>query len=766
MRRYRYLCALAGLFLLPAILHAEELSPTDSAFGDAQSGDRGAPIGSVVYAADEEDEAAAEEASADAALQQHDYSGQGFGFEPVMPAPQLAVRFGYWGVDTDGALSGVGQYQGLQDTSPFFDVDGITSDGLKTIDFTLTGTENESNIARGYFYSPLFSADLDYRRFIHRLGHKPLEGFNPTPITDPADPNYDSRTMWGEDLNVGDDYALRVQQLDIGFQGNLNENVRWRLNLWGMRKHGERQQNAMVHCYNAAATSGLPRCHNVSQSQRVDWLTMQVEPVIEARFDWLSVEYSRTMRTFQNNDELLISDNTATFAFAPLAPADDPQLVAYGIVPENYTEIDRIKTRLELTDVTELYTLGYYGNTHNRFRDTDRKFWGGDIRLTNRSFEDVTFVGYGKAHVQDHDFAPYPLNDRYDPLLMREDATTLDAGASHPVDRTYAAAGVKSRWTPFVHTCDWRQGLSLNAGYEWSQINRRFDVYELSAPAGTGTIFEQPNTETHMMMVGANQRWSRELTSFARYIWRDHSYPLVGITPGATFSVDASINSNLPEHEDLVELGSTWSPTDNFLLSASVWLESTYNRTEYVNFDEDRYPFTVSAWYAPSQQWSFSAGYYQFTNWINQDITLGGAAPVTVGGPHAGEQEVSSSFTAPWRYGGQADVINLGGAYLVTPGMKLTGGFDYTRGRNRFAAPPTPDIVVNGVPTPIQPYTDLPGYSEDNITTYRFTAGVDYELTRYLDSYLRYNYYDWDDLGNPWMAGTAHMVLAGVSGVF
>jgi hypothetical protein len=45
-------------------------------------------------------------------------------------------------------------------------------------------------------------------------------------------------------------------------------------------------------------------------------------------------------------------------------------------------------------------------------------------------------------------------------------------------------------------------------------------------------------------------------------------------------------------------------------------------------------------------------------------------------------------------------------------------------------------------------------------------VGFDYALSQYLDSFVRYNYYDYGDELMAYNSGTAHMVLCGVQGVF
>ena len=64
------------------------------------------------------------------------------------------------------------------------------------------------------------------------------------------------------------------------------------------------------------------------------------------------------------------------------------------------------------------------------------------------------------------------------------------------------------------------------------------------------------------------------------------------------------------------------------------------------------------------------------------------------------------------------------------------------------------------------PYTDFPSYSQVRVNTWRLTAGVDYELSQYMNTFLRYNYFDYDDQAMPYNAGQAHMLMGGLSGVF
>ena len=127
-----------------------------------------------------QDEPAQDQAAAPAATSGTDYNtplwqnNTALAWEPLPSNNWLATRFGLWAVGTNGSKALVGEWQGLQETSPFYDVDGLTSDGTRTANFWLSGPESEANKAGlEYYNGPGLQFDLDYRRFIHRLGVKP-----------------------------------------------------------------------------------------------------------------------------------------------------------------------------------------------------------------------------------------------------------------------------------------------------------------------------------------------------------------------------------------------------------------------------------------------------------------------------------------------------------------------------------------------------------------------------------------------------------------
>ncbi|HUT13472.1 MAG TPA: hypothetical protein VMY42_23495 [Thermoguttaceae bacterium] len=639
----------------------------------------------------------------------------------------LALRLGLWGVDTDGNLLKIGEYQGLQ-SSAFFDVDGLCTDGQRTADLTITGTEDEDTAFHMYWYGSYLTADVDYRRFPHRLDHDPLTAFLDTP---------DSPQFAGEDLNAGKDYAIRVQEFDSSFKGQVTENIQWRLNVWGMHKKGHRQANALNH-----NCSGR-QCHLLSQAQNIDWMTMEIEPVIEVKYGPVSAEYSRTMRSFEQSDEPV----TRSYNGFPVEFIDPTQQFTYAYVPENFTQIDRLKIRGDITCNTHAYAVLFAGDTKNRDRLTHRDFDGYDLRLVDDSIDGLQLVGTYKQFNEDNQLPPtFPEDDDY------PEGSKPSEEVRHPVDREWTKAGIKGRWRPCESGFDVSRGLAFGAGYEYRQIDRQFATYPLP---NIDAEFTQPTTISNLMHVETSMRWSNCLDTYIRYKMLNTDNPLLGVRE-ADASIDdpdlefpsppdlTALNSNQPEHRDFIELGGTWTPAYNFMLSAYLGVDLKTNHSAAVDFDEDNYPIVLTAWYAPTCRLSFAGGAAYYTNWIDQDITFGNR-----NGPEPQD-------TQPVDYRGRAQVYNLGTTYLWTDRLTLTGGVEWVRGSNTFFVP-SPENAD---------WTELPTFSDVIVETTRLSFGVDYCYREGITCYVRYNYYDWRDRAGTNESGTANMVLGGVTALF
>jgi hypothetical protein len=632
------------------------------------------------------------------------------------------IRFGAWAVDSQGSPQRTGEFQDLE-SSPFWDFDTIRSDGTRTFDITASGLDNEANSARLNYFGPGGSGKLRFERFLRRVDHDPLAGAD---RRGPLGPNDNVVT---EDLNIGQDYAIRVQQLDVRLQGNISENLKWRVNVWEQRKFGERMANATAHCFDVDPGPGTNNvCHVLSQRQRIDWTTVEVQPVLEARFEDVTVEYSRTMRQFGQDDQLV------TRQYTRFAPFNGPGNTLgppweYAVVPENFTQIDRVKVGAFLTEDSQLYANLYYGDTENEFRDMHRQFSGYDIRLINRPNDGVTITPYVTLDEENNDFPPF--------LLREEQTVAVRDQMRHPIDYSRARAGVRGSWQPFMDgyadggVSDAWRSLLWTAGYEYYYLARDYASYQTDLG-----VFTQPDTVSNQIEIGPSIRWSPTFENYVRYKARFIENPLIGVR-----EANGRLNTNQPEEIHWVDIGGTWTPTSYFMANAQVSVMNSWHKSEFANFTEQNYPFHLTMWYAPTPVWSLSGGYGYFSNAINQDITLGFFHDA------AGQTE-----TTRWDYNGESHVLSLNGTYLWTSDVHLIAGYEWVSGTNVFSVPPSP-AGAN--------WSALPTFSDIDVDTQRWTAGMDWTAYRNMTVYFRYIYFDFNDAANGFEDGTAHMALAG-----
>ena len=712
------------------------------------------------------------------------------------PIREFAARVGVWSVTTTGSRNKTGEYQNLAN-SPFWDADGLLTNGNYTLDFYGTGTDGWTQNAYGRFYGgPGFSAKVNFDDYPHELDSKPFTGyqsfpsgqyfsnnpalpvntFSPTPRTAPTVPYvYDDKTG-------GKDPAIRVQEFKANFKGNITDDLKWRVNVFGMEKTGDRQATAFAHCYQerlvssqaTASSNSTSVCHAVSQMQHIDWKTTEVEPGFEFRLsDDFTIEYSHTIRTFEQYDGVVLNDynraapfgfSTATTVATP-APSHyvlgtDPNGTAgYAFVPNNTTQIDRLKIHVGIDCDTDVYGMGYMGDSNNEFRDINRHFGGGDLRITNRSIDTLTLTGYGKAYTETTQMPATALNTLYPTLASLYQEPTLD-NVGVPINRDTDAVGATARWRPFLEEeCTLRARMAITAGYEYSQIRRLNSgdsiLNATTGPFVAGGVFTQPDSNANTCSVGVEEKWSTALTSYIRYKYIDTQYPLYGITPDVGNNVDAALNSALPTRENRVEIGGTFSPCEHLMLNATVYIEQASNHGPYVNFDSTSYPFIFSAMYAATSEWTLTAGFAEFRNWMNQDVSLAALGQVVpANGP---------AVNLPWLYTAKSDVINVGSSYAVTCKMKLTGEFEYVRGLNSSVAIVDPSKAT---PSAAGAKYDLGPYTLVSTDSYQVSAGIDYQVLPRMNTYFRYNYYKFGDLSTGLTSGTTHMFLTGVTAVF
>ena len=261
------------------------------------------------------------------------------------PIREFDVRVGWWGTKTTGSTVKTGEYQTLTPSSLFYDVDGLMTDGTRTLNLNATGVEDGATQVKGTYFGPNLEANLDYEQFPHALEHDPYSNWATTASgpTPPTPQPYVLQTH--TDINAGQDYAINVSRVEAQPQGRHQRRVAvagQRLLLGKERRAAAGRDGPLLPSDPDRRPAGLTnQCHTVSQSQYIDWKTNQIEPALEARNDWLTVEYSCTMRTFTQNDQMVYSDldHTPSFGYGNNTPGSGE--AGYGIVPDSITEINR-----------------------------------------------------------------------------------------------------------------------------------------------------------------------------------------------------------------------------------------------------------------------------------------------------------------------------------------------------------------------------------------------------------------------------------------
>jgi hypothetical protein len=642
----------------------------------------------------------------------------------------LAFRLGGFGVTHSGSPVKTGEYQRLQ-SWPFGDIDGLRTDGTRTFNFFGTAFDSQDQQAELQYYGPAIRAIFGFQQFPHQLDHRPINNFNLIP-NDQA-----------QDLNVGEDYAIRVEEFKGDVSANLTENIKLRVQAWGMRKFGDRQAEAMTHCFQAQA-GGTRSCHVLSQSQHIDWFTAEVTPRLEARFGPVTIEYSRLMRQFSQNDQLV----TRTYnGFSPILMGEFP----YAIVPESLTQMDQLRIGIDLANHTRLYAFGYIGDTNDHFRHTRRDYDGYDVRLTDSTIRGLSLTAYAKGYHQSGMLPPTLLPDETQGLTDQQIQNEL----RHPIDFNQTTVGMRGSWRPAWFDPSLCR-LTFTGGYEFDVLNREYAVYQQGDVLNNiiaNIQFDEPRTQTQTVHVGAQQVWNTCLDTFARYKVEFVKNPLYGFS-----ETSAVVNTSLPKQRHIVEVGGGWFPCHNFGISTQEEIDLAWHFADIsavpgnlIHFNEESYSTVATVWYAPTQQLSLTGSVAFLSNWLEQNITLGDDY-ITPGMP-------AGSLTPPetrrWNYGGTANIFSCRANYRLREDISLFAGYEYSRGNDRFGNRGFADL-----------WPDLPQYSTVLVVTQRINTGIDWRPTELLTVYFRYIFFDYDDKSPGYNRGQAHIFLAGLSMIF
>ncbi len=421
--------------------------------------------------------------------------------------------------------------------------------------------------------------------------------------------------------------------------------------------------------------------------------------------------------------------------------------------------------------------MGYVGDTADELNQTDRHYTGSDLRITNRSIDTLTVTGYGRTYAEQTNnqttvlggitaghapFSPelYPGQEQfYQQITLPQLPTPAAPYFQPPINRYREAVGINGRWRPFEDDCNWvRRNFAVVGGYEYGteQYNQANYVVlgnsnPLSGGTANATTVSQPDTDKNTLFVGLEEKWTDCLQTYVRYKWIGTHYPFIGVTPRAEW-LEAAVNTALPTLENRVEIGATWTVNDTLMLNAEVYLEMESGSVPLSlsnnSWNSSSFPYVLSAWWAPTTQWSFNAGFAQMNSLINQQMwqTAMNAPFTGAAGINPTPSPIAGVFN------NLSDVVNLGTRYAWTEKFSTCANFEYVYGENESSIPVAGGGGYN-----------LGQYSLVQSKTFRVSVGADYILTPRVSTFARYNFYDFEDLA-PTLTSTAGQTNTNESG--
>jgi hypothetical protein len=678
----------------------------------------------------------------------------------------VAARFGYWGSISSGSPAPVGLYENLS-PSPFWDVDGLLTNGIRTLDFGLNQLDQDAFNARGYFYGPSgLEIRVGYDHFLSQFPHdrfpNMVDAFSPTlvPSVPPGDNSTDPQNVVKQDLSVGQDYAIRVSEFRNTIKYNVTENLRVRLDLWGMQKEGFRQANAMSQCFSSTQDplppghdsfvwGNSPKCHVLSQPQHIDWSTFEVKPVVEYKFGNVTVEYSRPMRWFTQNDQAVFRTYGGDMGMSTvLDTVGGP--VPYGVVPNSTNMFDQLKIAWKVNDTNRFYAYLFDGTMKDEEIDLSRFNAGADLRWTNTSIKNLSITPYARF-VKDWTQAP-----NIDKILAAVPENSLFPGpggaANFPngfgslqnIDRDDFSTGVRGAWQPFGPGFGLSH-LRITGGYQYEDLHRTGTFDDgLGAPP-----FVEPYTISNQVWLRPAVSWSTTFDTFLQYKQRWVQTPLYASRANLESGGNLT-NSSLPTDEEVAEVGVNWYPTRNFYLSATFGYDNRDHNDSVTVFHEQSYPYSVNAWYRVTPKWSLTAGYADFTDFIAQDINNGDVIGNGI-----------SQFTGLWRYAGREHVFHAGTTYAWTARVLLTARVEWVDGIDRITQAQGTSADLG-----FQTFDFIPQAALQSVQTVRVITGVDWHIRERVAAYFRYIFDDYEDRAQPTNSGQVHFFLGGFSAFF
>ena len=237
----------------------------------------------------------------------------------------------------------------------------------------------------------------------------------------------------------------------------------------------------------------------------------------------------------------------------------------------------------------------------------------------------------------------------------------------------------------------------------------------------------------------------------------DTYYPLYGVTADAG-QINAALNSSLAHAGEPRGVGLHLDAHRLPDGECHVLRGKRREQRALRQLDEQQLPLHAQRLVGADADWSFSAGVAEMDSWINQNVNLSNLSATPGGyGPRA---------LAVYRRGRRAQSrhpLSGHGKTVVYGHVRVRAGHEFQFGRRQPDRIKWAESCLDLIPPPRPTTSASTRWSRCSPSA--SNVGADYRFGPRVTSYVRYNYYDYEDESGH-TSGQANMVLGGMSAKF
>ena len=482
-----------------------------------------------------------------------------------------------------------------------------------------------------------------------------------------------------QDFNKGEDNKLLIEELKANNTIFLPELpfLKFNFDYRSYQKHG--------HCQ-ATTVSMCSQCHVTSRDKYVNSSTNDIVSGVEATFGPMTFGYSHLIRNFTEHASAPLADygdGASFFLVQGIAP--------YSQVPDSRLNVDTVTLRSALPWDSTIYATAQHGSRENRDTGDDVSFNSFATRLSKY-------------------FSRYLTCDAYYNSYKLQNNTTGG------IDLDTKRGGLDMTMHPLKNS-------ALTCSYQWE------DTYRDNAAWSS--------TRKNIYRISWSERILKKLRLNMYYVKTRIEDPFV--MKDETFT--GLVQTAMPQNEDEVYGGISWSPLYNLTLNSS--LRYVNSRSCRYDSDEDRWEYVVSLWFVPYERLTLSGSYTLSKTNVNSFGTLKTY--------HLTSADSLFKYD-DFPYDGRSQSWYFSATYQLTPRVSITGDVTWIDSKADF------DKNVDG--------QNIGSFSDISIGQIETSVGFSYALTNRLTLNARYMYREYDDHDTSYFSGKINMISVGASWSF